>query len=187
MPLDAAGKILKAKQLKDEGNAEFKEKNYSRALRSYFHAIAYIRGLPGRPSSIADPMGQMLTNATQNDKMSAEDAGDLDEFECILQTNIAMCHIRLSRGFKAIEAANEALRLKPTSWKAKLRKAEGKLVIQDYEDCLTLLNEVEEVADDSANATIRDLREQCRLGARRTAIAEKQTFSKLFSKLQVDA
>lgn len=50
-------KIEIAKRLKDEGNDFFKKQEYKRANTRYYRALAYTRGLPGRPTAEgADPV-----------------------------------------------------------------------------------------------------------------------------------
>jgi tetratricopeptide (TPR) repeat protein len=187
MPQDNEGKIAMAKSLKEEGNALFKEKQFTKAKRAYNTAIAYIKGLPGRPTKITDPFGQMAAKNVPADKMSDESAAELDDLECALKTNIATCFVKLGKGFDAIAAANDALLVKPTYWKAMLRKAEGKLVIKDYEACLKVLEEVESVApDESAAPTIKKIRADCQKGIQAENAKQKKAFANVFSKLNLD-
>lgn len=182
-PQDTEGKVARAKELKDEGNDLFKAKEYAKAKRAYYTAIAFIKGLPGRPASFSDPMGQMAAQNSGAEKMSNELATELDDLEAILKTNIATCFLKLNKGFDAITTANEALQVRSTSWKAMLRKAEGKLMVKDYEGSLKVLEEVERSSPDaSATATIKKLRDDCQKGMKNEALKQKKTYSSAFSK-----
>jgi hypothetical protein len=182
IPQDTEGKIAMSKQLKDTGNGCFKEGQFGRARVLYSKAVAYVRGLPGRPSSVPDAVGQAV--ATAKESMSAERAAELNELEGVLHTNIAMCHLKQNHGFAAIESANMALRFAPHSWKAQLRKAEGKLMVKDYEDCLEVLAAIQ-CPDAYVHSLVQKLKEQCRVGMQQEAARQKKTFANMFSKMSV--
>jgi tetratricopeptide (TPR) repeat protein len=146
-------KIEKAKQLKDEGNDFFKQGLFSKARVSYFKALAYTKGLPGRPvnGKKVEPMAQLAASKSSSAPLDNEQITSLDELDIVLKTNIATCYIKLNEGGKAVQFANEALDLKENHWKALLRRGEAYQLLRfhdksiaDFDKALTIIGESDE-------------------------------------------
>jgi tetratricopeptide (TPR) repeat protein len=151
-------KIEKAKELKDQGNDFFKQGLFAKARVSYFKALAYTKGLPGRPvnGKKVEPMAQLAASTLSSAPLNNYQITSLDELDVVLKTNIATCYIKLDDGEKAVKFANEALDLKENHWKAFLRRGEGYQLLRfhdksvvDFDKALTIIGESDENSKNS--------------------------------------
>ena len=74
-----------ARQLKDEGNRQFKAGDYRSAIKKYHHALMYTRGVVGRGDVPAIPGMEYAVKhvATEEEKEAAK------ELSLVLSNNLA--------------------------------------------------------------------------------------------------
>lgn len=118
-------KVKMGFQLKDEGNASFKSKNYKEAIRSYYKSILYIKGLMG-------PDDECFMYAKADMRVSQEQLEEMRNLYNILYLNMAQCHLNLGNFKKALENSEKALKLKETS-KGLYRRGLAELELRDFD------------------------------------------------------
>ncbi|KAJ2871192.1 hypothetical protein GGH93_005016 [Coemansia aciculifera] len=136
---------------KNAGNQLFKDEDFARALKEYYHALLYLRGLNANPMD--------LTAAPRDpEKPTEEDVSDLDKDISIIQTNMAACHLRLDRIDRVVACADAALKANPFNKKAKFRLVQGYIREGSIPKAEKLLDELEKDSPrDAAFAAERKL------------------------------
>ncbi|KAJ2687676.1 hypothetical protein IWW39_002752 [Coemansia spiralis] len=121
---------------KDAGNQLFKDKEFVKALREYYHALLHLRGLNANPMDLS---------ATPRDpeKPTEEDVSDLDKDLSVIQTNMAACHLNLERIDRVVACADAALKANPFNKKAKFRLVQGYVRNREIPKAEKLLDELE--------------------------------------------
>ncbi len=184
LPDTTEGKIEAAKRYKDEGNDFFKQGNYRRARASYGKALAFTRGLPGRPaSSSSDPMAQLAANQTKATPFTATQTAEIDELDAIIKTNIATCYLKLEDPSKALDFANEAIELKKDYWKAFLRKGEAWQALKNHEKAIQAFDHASSLlTDESSNAVIQKAKAKSLQALKLEKEKQKKAFANIFEK-----
>ncbi|KAJ1884505.1 hypothetical protein IW146_004858 [Coemansia sp. RSA 922] len=103
---------------KNAGNQLFKDEEFAKALKEYYHALLYLRGLNANPMDLASA-------PRDPEKPTEEDVSDLDKDLSIIQTNMAACHLRLDRIDRVVACADAAHKANPFNKKAKFKLAQG--------------------------------------------------------------
>ena len=173
-------KLLGARDHKDEGNAFFKDKKYSRAIVAYNKVLAFTRNLPGSKRTGGGGIHEMVQTAIADRPGSVTNEQEIEamEIECQALTNIATCNIKLERGGQALEACRKALslwdklntvsseatredteaegeaggqRVAALAWKTHLRHAEALSLLKEFDDAKAAFKRAWELAPDATN------------------------------------
>ena len=136
----------------EEGNALFKEQKFKKAISTYGKSLAYTRGLPGSKRGL-DNIASMAVSES-GPKTSPEQEARSIEIEGVVETNIAMCFVKLAEPRKAIEHADKALSLNKNSWKAYLRKGEAQILMMNSDGAKASLDSAWSNAPDAAAQTM---------------------------------
>ncbi|KAJ2787624.1 hypothetical protein GGI15_000586 [Coemansia interrupta] len=102
---------------KEAGNEHFKKGEFQEALREYYNALLFLRGLNN----------DVMATAVPKDPENLEE-GDITELNkdlSVIQANMAACHVRLNRYTRAVQCAQDALKSNPFNKKAKFRLVQG--------------------------------------------------------------
>lgn len=193
--------LSQAEKLKVEGNEFFKNKAYERANTRYHRSLAYLTGLPGRESE-ENSLVKMASE--KSSKLSKEDNMKLDYMESLIRMNIGTVYIKLAEKIKrehidsssslsssdylrkALQSAQESLRLNPKYLKAKLRVAETFILLKRYENGLNLLEEIKCEIDQSPSKDGEKILEQAKsfkLMAKRFMQEENNKQKKAFANI----
>lgn len=187
---EARFKFEKAQEYKSLGNELFKTGKFSKARVKYATSLAYTRGLPGREMKGGESMAQLAAQSQGGAKLSGELSAQLDDFDAIVKTNISTCFLKANKPHDALQAAREALEIKPTHWKAKLRVAEAKEKLRDFDGCLMALDEVsnhaEAAADSGAMTLVRKLRDLANKGIKEESSRQRKAFSNIFERARAE-
>lgn len=187
---EAQSKLEKAHELKSLGNELFKAGKFNKARVKYATALAYTRGLPGREMKGGESMAQLAAQSQGGVKLSVELSEQLDDLDAIVKTNISTCFLKANKPSDALQAAREALEIKPSHWKAKLRVAEAKEKLRDFDSCLAALDDVsnhaEAAADSGAMTLVRKLRDLANKGIKEEASRQRKAFSNIFERARVE-
>jgi tetratricopeptide (TPR) repeat protein len=137
-------------------------------------------------------MSQMAMDGMHaaEDRVTAEQEEFLKEFECIIKTNIATCHIKLKNALKALDSVREALAINPKAWKAMLRQAEATLLLHNAEKALKILNEAAQNApadDEPAQTAINKMKEKANLALKKEEAQQKKSFNNIFDRARATA
>lgn len=178
-PSDVAGKLATASSYKDQGNNFFKEANYKKALVKYNTALAFTKGLPGRNDGM-DGMVKVAQTNSKVESLSEEEDKLVKDFEIVVKTNIATCHVKLGNAEKALDAANSALALDPTAWKSLLRKAEAIMLKKDNEKALTVLDQALSYAPEDSKANVLKVKQKASQLFKKDLEKQRKDFSKMF-------
>lgn len=178
------GKIDAAKRLKDEGNELFKQQLFKKANISYFKALAFTKGLPGRPATgKGDPMTQLAASNSSSTPLSDETVATVNDLETVIKTNIATCYIKLEDGPKALQYANEALEIKPNSWKALLRKGEAYQLLKFHDKSVESFDSATSHApDEAARSSIAKAKSKTLAMIKAESAKQKKAFANIFEK-----
>lgn len=185
MPQTVQAKMEVAADLKDRGNAFFKEGQFSRAKVQYCTALAYTKGLPGRKDNVSDPMTQFAMNgrAAQAEALSEEVNAALQELDATLKTNVSVCLLKMNKPAEALQYAKEALLLKPSSWKAMLRKGEALLGLRQLENAMKALDEALATNPDPGNRiSIMAVKNKVAEAMKSEERGQKKAFKNLFER-----
>lgn len=185
MPQTVEGKIEVAKEYKEKGNEFFKQGLFGKAKVQYGTAIAYIKGLPGRKDAVGDPMAQMMMESRNTDTLTPELLAEITELDCVLKTNMSVCYLKLNKPHEALQAAKDALALKPTSWKALLRRAEAQIKLKHYDQARTSLDEAERQSPDpGSKVAIMSACKQISDAVKLEEQEQKKAFKNIFERAQ---
>ena len=80
-------KIIKAYEVKDEGNGHFKALDYQTAIKRYHHALLYVKGLSDENPFQALTGVSPLSNG--ENKLSEKSKESIKELEFICNNNLA--------------------------------------------------------------------------------------------------
>ncbi|KAJ2817920.1 hypothetical protein GGI24_005257 [Coemansia furcata] len=121
---------------KNAANKLYMDKEYTKALKEYYNALLYLRGLNANPMD--------LTTAPRDpEKPTEEDVSDLDRDLSVIQTNMAACHLNLDRIPRVVACAEAALQANPFNKKAKFRLVQGYIREGSIPKAEKLLDELE--------------------------------------------
>jgi tetratricopeptide (TPR) repeat protein len=177
------GKIEGAKRLKDEGNELFKQQLFKKANVSYFKALAFTKGLPGRPVVGKEPMAQLAASHSNSSPLTPEQIDAVNELEVVLKTNLATCYVKLEDGNKALQYANEALEIKANAWKTLLRKGEALQLLKFHEKSIEAFDAATALApDDSARTSINKAKTKTLQMMKTENNKQKKAFANIFEK-----
>ncbi len=112
----ALERLQQAKAFKDQGNEFFKSGNIAKARVKYATGLAFTKGLAGREMNNGESMAQLAAQS-QGEKLSKKLHSELNEFDAIAYSNIAMCYLKLDKPHEALTAARNALSFNPNYWK----------------------------------------------------------------------
>lgn len=189
-PTDNEGKIEFAVDLKNTGNDHFKQGNFKKAIVSYSKAMAFTKGLPGRTQGL-EGIAQMAAKAqSDGDKITPEQDLFINELELTLKTNIATSYIKMGDALKALDVIQEILKIKPTAWKAIMRKAEAKLLLNDPDKALSVLEEAVKYCpteDQQAHAAIEKVKQNALLKLKKEDAKQRKAFGNIFERAQATA
>jgi len=143
MPQTTEDKIMKASNLKDEGNSLFKGGQYKKAISKYLRVFLFTKGLPGRTGG--NPADFMLSpfgaSAPSTEDLPQEVEIAVLALEAAAHSNIAQCHLKLLNAEKTIEHCQEALRINPNLWKVHWREATARsTIMKDHEGAIRCLD-----------------------------------------------
>ncbi|RYH16706.1 tetratricopeptide repeat protein [archaeon] len=179
------GKIEIAKEHKEKGNDFFKQGQFGKAKVQYGTAIAYIKGLPGRKDAVSDPMAQMMMDSRKTDTLTPELLTEITELDCVLKTNMSVCYLKLNKPHDALQAAKDALALKPLSWKALLRRGEAQIKLKMYDQARASLDEAEKHSPDpGSKVVIMNARKQISEAMKQEEQEQKKAFKNIFERAQ---
>jgi len=133
---ETARNIMTAAQLKEQGNAAFKEGDYPSAIAAYHQIYMYVNGY----SSSGGVGGGLpgLTGQTTK-QVTPEEMAQIRELKLAHYCNLAMCHMKHGPKYlKARDNCTKALAIDPDNVKALFRR--GK--------CFAQLNELDEAKAD---------------------------------------
>eukprot|EP01031_Cornospumella_fuschlensis_P041420 gene41420-50539_t len=187
MPQSVEGKLEVAKDYKEKGNEFFKQGLYGKAKVQYGTAIAFIKGLPGRKDAVGDPMAQMMMESRNTEVLAPELLAEITELDCVLKTNMSVCYLKLNKPHDALQFAKDALVLKPTSWKALLRKGEAQIQLKLYDHAKASLEEAEKLSPDpGSKVAILNARKQMAEALKQEDKEQKKAFKNIFERAQRD-
>ncbi|KAJ2492736.1 hypothetical protein IWW37_001182 [Coemansia sp. RSA 2050] len=121
---------------KNAGNQFFKDKDFTKALKEYYYALLYLRGLNANPMDLS-------TAPRDPEKPTEDDVSDLDKDLSVIQTNMAACHLNLERIERVVACAEAALKANPFNKKAKFRLVQGYVREGSISKAEKLLDELE--------------------------------------------
>ncbi|KAJ2352579.1 hypothetical protein IWW50_005428 [Coemansia erecta] len=110
-------KMAKGLEFKKQGAEKFKAGEFDKALRQYHYALLHLRGLNDNPMTVGsnrDP-----------ENIKEEDITELEKEISLINSNMALCQLRLGRLDQITRCANAALKANPFNKKAKFRLAQG--------------------------------------------------------------
>ncbi len=84
LPDSVADKLARARVLKEEGNAVFKQQEWKKAIKKYHHSLMYAKGVTDRPDKL---MG--LAIPTKFNKPTKDEEREAEELLVSLHNNIA--------------------------------------------------------------------------------------------------
>ena len=108
--------IKKGFELKEQGNAFFKEQKYQKALSKYAMVELYTRGLASQETekADADPIMGMMAGKMSSFKVSAEDKERCQELQASTFLNMSLCHFLKEDYQKSLDKAEKSLGFKKT-------------------------------------------------------------------------
>ncbi|KAG2383152.1 hypothetical protein C9374_004489 [Naegleria lovaniensis] len=137
IPETSEGKINYAKKLKDDGNDQFKQGNYLKAIKLYKTIFLYVTGLESNLMSV------MSNNNNPNAGSSASQTlSETEQLQVTANLNIAQCYLKLEKYEQALEYSQRALKLEPNNIKGRLRKALAHLGLNDIDNSERALEDV---------------------------------------------
>ncbi|KAJ2157265.1 hypothetical protein GGF46_004633 [Coemansia sp. RSA 552] len=157
---------------KDAGTQEFKAGNYEKALKEYNYALLHLRGLNDTPMSV----GQ----SRDPENMKEEDITDLERDLSIINSNMAMCQMRLERYDRITRCANEALKFNPFNKKAKFKLAQGLVREGSILKAAKILDEL--AVDMPGDAAIAAERRNIQALERSAEAKQRKEFSGMFDR-----
>ncbi|XP_005091206.2 tetratricopeptide repeat protein 9C [Aplysia californica] len=172
-------KVLKARELKDKGNAAFKEGQYQRAVGSYHRAMLYIKGLSiNSPSPLGGLAAAFGENAPGMEKvqMSPEMEAEARRLSCDCHNNLAACLLKESepKYRRVIDLCNKALESCPGNVKALYRKGTSLYALGDFEEALTALEKA------GQDASVRKHIDLCKVAIKKQDKELSQKYKAMF-------
>jgi tetratricopeptide (TPR) repeat protein len=140
-------KLTVAEEYKNKANDLFREGDYRKARASYGRALAYCKCLPGSaraqqgiPSFIGS--GKDLNAGKPPDQVAtpAQDDVALDLEKTVMQ-NLAICYLKLDDPKAALDMCNQVLAYDEHAWKAKLRKGQAYMAMNNLDGAQAILTE----------------------------------------------
>ncbi|OCH93031.1 TPR-like protein [Obba rivulosa] len=114
---DAPRKIATAKEKKEVADQAFKSGDLKAALRSYYEALLYLKGIDRNTTRAMG--GPALDAAAEKPKT------EVDEMLEKIHSNMSACHMKNGNWKRTIETADLALAINPKNSKALFRKAKA--------------------------------------------------------------
>uniref|UniRef100_A0A7S3ZF81 peptidylprolyl isomerase n=1 Tax=Lotharella globosa TaxID=91324 RepID=A0A7S3ZF81_9EUKA len=109
-----------AMELKTDGNAFYKQKQYQKALAKYTKIFLYVDHL-----TVPQDLKSMVGNkAPSSGSVKPE---DIKKIQVVANQNCAMCYLRQERFDKSEEFCNRALKIKPDASKAIMIRGRARL------------------------------------------------------------
>ncbi|KAJ2145714.1 hypothetical protein IW136_000875 [Coemansia sp. RSA 678] len=165
-------KTAKGLKFKEEGATAFKAGNYDKALKHYHFALLHLRGLNDNPLSVG--------NARDPENLKEEDITELEKEISTINSNMALCQLRLERFDQITRCANAALKANPFNPKAKFRLAQGLIREGSIIKATKLLDELEKAnPNDPAFAAER---RQIQHKEKQSEIKQRQEFAGMFDR-----
>lgn len=182
-PTDIPGKLARAYQHRDEGNAFFKNGKYGKAKSAYGTSLAFIRGWPGSNRGMDGITSLASKSVSQDRVVTPEQEKCAIELETIVLTNMATCFLKLEDPTSAKMRADEALKLKSDHWKAFLRKAEAEIMLKDSEGAAASLAQSSRyVTEESGRIAIKEIEKKLAALRKKELNQEKLAFGGIFQK-----
>ncbi|KAJ2319637.1 hypothetical protein IWW52_001849 [Coemansia sp. RSA 2704] len=140
--VELKAKMAKGLEFKEAGGVEFKAGNFEKgALRQYHYALLHLRGLNDNPMAVA--------KSRDPENLKESDITELEKELSTINSNMALCQLRLGRLNQITRCANAALKANPFNKKAKFRLVQGLVREGAIIKATKLLEELEK---DSPNA-----------------------------------
>ncbi|KAJ1840790.1 hypothetical protein LPJ70_004490 [Coemansia sp. RSA 2708] len=115
--VELKAKMAKGLEFKEAGGVEFKAGNFEKALRQYHYALLHLRGLNDNPMAVA--------KSRDPENLKESDITELEKELSTINSNMALCQLRLGRLNQITRCANAALKANPFNKKAKFRLVQG--------------------------------------------------------------
>ncbi|XP_076034469.1 bride of doubletime [Oratosquilla oratoria] len=135
-------KLEKARELKIEGNAFFKEKSYRKAVRSYHSGLLYLKGINQVTPYIPVPQ-----NRTQ--KISQETQDEITSLVVDFHNNIAACLLKQDniRYERVLECCQQVTQLQPGNSKGWYRMGLAYFHLHNYDEAKKALEEANKLSN----------------------------------------
>jgi len=153
-----AEKIENATKSKEEGNALFKEKKYEEAISVYEQAIDLLKNRWG-----ASPIEEK----------------NIEALRIILNSNAAMCSLKINNLNDAVKYCNAAIKLDPFNTKALYRLSEAYIGLSNFEKATEVINKCLEINPD--DAVFKRQAVICKKKEKEYKATEKKMYAKMFS------
>ncbi|ORX50276.1 TPR-like protein [Piromyces finnis] len=103
-----------------KGNEYFKEKDYKKALKSYYTALLYTTGLKSNLE-----FGPKVNNEQLND--------DIDKCLISIYNNMALCQMKIEKYERAVQSCTKVLEIEDFNDKALYRRGKSYLALQKFD------------------------------------------------------
>lgn len=188
--LTTAKRIEISAELKQIGNAQFKEKKFEKAVEKYKKALLYLnvsandcaaacadQCCPENDSSDSESDSEN-GEKTEVEMKSAEKQKEVSTQEAAIFLNLSMCYLNMSNNSEAASAANRAIKADPSNAKGYFRLARALTGSKDYDEALNHISKAVELAPEDKGV----LKEQhnIKLLQKKHREAEKKKYSKMF-------
>ncbi|KAJ3012475.1 UNVERIFIED_CONTAM: hypothetical protein HDU68_001173 [Siphonaria sp. JEL0065] len=142
--LTLAQKIVKGKDLKEQGNAEFKTagvdaSKLQKAMRLYHESINYLSGLDSSQFTAMMP-------GAKTEKLLDTQKAEIDDTVVACYNNMAACQVKLQRWDRVIANTNQVLKKQPTNAKALYRRGMAQLNLNELSKAEADLNQALDLA-----------------------------------------
>lgn len=138
-------KVQTAKQKKDTADQAFKNGDLTAALRAYYEALLFLKGLDKNAlKSIGIGASSAPAPSSSTDGKDAKEKTEIDDLEEKIHSNMAAVHIKKGTWHRAVDAADKALAKNENNYKAMFRKGKALGEQGFIERATKLLEEVKE-------------------------------------------
>ncbi|KAI9340261.1 hypothetical protein BDR26DRAFT_895571 [Obelidium mucronatum] len=167
--LSLSEKIERGRELKEEGNAQFKTAGsdaakLQKAMRLYHESINYLSGLD------SSQFTAMMPGAGKAEKLTDAQKKEIDETVVACYNNMAACQVKMQRWDRVVANTNQVLKKSPHNAKALYRRGMAYLQLNELSKAEADLNQANDLAPGDAGIKL----ELAKLKKRYDAYDQKQ-------------
>ncbi|XP_013407752.1 tetratricopeptide repeat protein 9C [Lingula anatina] len=178
---NTADKLNQAKSFKNEGNEQYKKKNYKNAIRNYHKALLYLKGV-----GASNPFSQLT--GEQEPILPPEVQEEVTKLKSDCYNNLAACLLlQPEPNFqKVVEYCSSVLEASPHNVKALYRQGTAYFHLKNFDSAMQALSRACSLPGGDTDTKIRHQLQLCEREIAKQDQKMKQVYKGMFDKMASD-